>query len=224
MKIKDIVAEGVLDFAKGLWKTGSIAGAKAASQQAVGEKDLQVVAKGVINKCNQYYGQTKDPDIATWATNFFKNDVSKIPAPAVTDANAVNDYLTTITRARQAGSLQSTAGTGRKYKPRQSAITPIQPTAPQTPASAPAGTIGALGKRGATAPTQPQAYQSPFGITIKASSDRGHVLTYKNKNYWLNDRGMWADDGKNSPSAEASAQLQAEMTKVMDADIAMNPT
>lgn len=229
MKIKDIVAEGVLDFAKGLWNTGSIAGAKAASQQAAGEKDLQVLAKGVINKWNQYYGQTKDPDIATWATNFFKNDVSKIPAPVVTDANAVNNYLTTITRARQAGSLQSTAGTGKKYKPRQTAITPIQPTAPQTPAAAPTGTIGATGKRGATqTPTTPstqsQAYQSPFGITIKASSDRGHVLTYKNKNYWLNDRGMWADDGKNTPAAEASAQLQAEMTKVMDADIAMNPT
>jgi hypothetical protein len=210
MKIKDIVAEGVLDFAKGLWKTGSIAGAKAASQQAVGEKDLQVLAKGVINKWNQYYGQTKDPDIATWATNFFKNDVSKIPAPAVTDANAVNDYLTTITRARQAGSLQSTAGTGRKYKPRQSAITPIQPTAPQTPASAPAGTIGALGKRGATAPTQPQVYQSPMDITVKQANDSGIVLTYRNRNYMLNDDGQWALEGKTA----VSGQLDAEMDKV----------
>jgi hypothetical protein len=210
MKIKDIVAEGVLDFAKGLWNTGSIEGAKAASQQATGEKDLLALAKNVIGKWNVYYGQTKDTNIAKWATGFFGRDVSSISPPNVADAKDVNDYLTTVTRAYRANQLVPIGGSGKQYKPRQSAITPIQPVAPQTPASAPAGTIGALGKRGATAPAQPQAYQSPMGVTVRQANDAGIVLGYRNRNYMLNDDGQWALEGKTA----VSGQLDAEMDKV----------
>jgi hypothetical protein len=227
MKIKDIVAEGVLDFAKGLWNTGSIEGAKAASQQAQATKEIKPFIDSIINSWNRYVGLTGKKtaaDAVEWANTSFKSDISSINPPANDSVQEINRFLTDVSKSYRAGALKSTAGTGRKYKSRQSAITPIQPTTPQTPASSAPSMAGKYGKSATAAqtPTQAQGYQSPFGVTIKASSDRGHVLTYKNKNYWLNDRGMWANDGKNSPSAEASAQLQAEMTKVMDADLAMN--
>jgi len=225
MKIRDIVAEGVLDFAKGLWNTGSIAGAKAANQQAQATQQIKPFIDSIINSWNRYAGlsgKKTAADAVEWAATNFKSDISPINPPTNDSVQEINRFLTDVSKSYKAGTLKSTAGTGRKYKPRQSAITPIQPTTPQAPVSSAPSMAGKYGK--SAAPAQAQAYQSPFGITIKASSDRGHVLTYKNKNYWLNDRGMWADDGKNSPAAEASAQLQAEMTKVMDADIAMNPS
>jgi hypothetical protein len=226
MKIKDIVAEGVLDFAKGLWNTGSITGAKAANQQAQATQQIKPFIDSIINSWNRYAGlsgKKTAADAVEWAATSFKSDISPINPPANDSAQEINRFLTDVSKSYRAGTLKSTAGTGRKYKPRQSAITPIQPTTPQTPASSAPSMAGKYSKSATSAQTpSTQGYQSPFGITIKASSDRGHVLTYKNKNYWLNDRGMWADDGKNTPAAEASAQLQAEMTKVMDADIAMN--
>jgi hypothetical protein len=213
MKIKDIVAEGVLDFAKGLLKTGSVSGAKAASQQAVGQKELQGLVNNVISKWNTYYGQTGDQNIAAWAKKFFGGDVSSISPPNVNDANDVNDYIATLVKAYKAGQLNPTQSTP-KYKQRQSAVNPIQQQ--QTTTSQPAGTIGATGKRGATAP-QPQAYQSPLNITIRQSTDPV-IVDYNGKPYLLNDRGQWAKDGITSNAAEASGAVQAEIDKVLQAN------
>jgi hypothetical protein len=215
MKIKDIVAEGVLDFAKGLWNTGSVAGAKAASQQAQATKEIKPFIDSIINSWNRYVGLTGKKtaaDATQWAASNFKSDISPIDPPANDSVQEINRFLTDVSKSYRAGALKSTAGTGTKYKPRQSAITPIQPTVPQP--SAGAGTIGATGKRGATAPTQPQAYQSQMGVTVQQASDAGVVLNYRNRNYMLNDTGQWSMDGKNTASDIASGQLAAEMDKV----------
>jgi hypothetical protein len=215
MKIKEVLVEGPLDFAKGLWKTGSLSGAKAASQQAAGQKELQGLVNNVIGKWNLYYGQTQDQNIAAWAKKFFGGDVSSIQPPNVSDANDVNDYITTLVKAYKAGQLNPAQSTP-KYKQRQSAVTPIQPTAPQP--SAGTGTISATGKRGATqTPQQPQAYQNPLNITIRQSTDP-IIVDYQGKPYMLNDRGEWARNAGNTKAAEASGAVQAEIDKVLAAN------
>ncbi len=230
MKIKDIVAEGVLDFAKGLWNTGSIAGAKAANQQAQATKQQAQATKqikpfidSIINSWNRYAGLTGKKtaaDAVEWAGTNFKSDISPINPPTNDSVQEINRFLTDVSKSYRAGALKSTAGTGRKYKPRQSAITPIQPTAPQTPAGS--STIGATGKRGATQTpttpsTQPQTYQSPLGITIRQSTDPV-IVDYQGKAYMLNDRGEWSKDGSDSKAAEAGAPVQAEIDKVLAAN------
>ena len=212
MKIKEVLVEGPLDFAKGLWKTGSLSGAKAASQQAAGQKELQGLVNNVIGKWNLYYGQTQDQNIAAWAKKFFGGDVSSIQPPNVSDANDVNDYITTLVKAYKAGQLNPVQSTP-KYKQRQSAVNPITPQ--QTPSTTPAaGTIGALGKRGATAPAQPQAYQSPLNITIRQSTDPV-IVDYNGNPYMLNKQGEWAKDGGNNAAGEA---VQVEIDKVLRAN------
>jgi hypothetical protein len=219
MKIKDIVAEGVLDFAKGLWNTGSVAGAKAASQQAQATKEIKPFIDSIINSWNRYVGLTGKKtaaDATQWAASNFKSDISSINPPANDSVQEINRFLTDVSKSYRAGALKSTAGTGTKYKPRRSAITPIQPTTTQT--SAGAGTIGATGKRGATQPpTQPQAYQSPLGITVRQATDP-IIMDYKGKPFMLNNRGEWALDGKDTAGAQASDPIQAEIDKVLAAN------
>jgi hypothetical protein len=211
MKIKELLTEGPWDFAKGLWKTGSLTGAKATNQQAQATKEIKPFIDSIINSWNRYVGLTNKntaADAVTWAATNFKSDVSPVAKPADDTPEEINRFLTDVAKLYKAGDLKSTAGTGTKYKSRQSAVTPITPQASAT-SSAPS-MAGKYGKSAAS--TQPQDYQSPMGVTVKASSDRGHVLTYKNNNYWPNNRGEWAIDGKdNSP---ATPQLQAEMDKV----------
>jgi hypothetical protein len=211
MKIKDIVAEGVLDFAKGLWNTGSIEGAKAASQQAAGEKDLLALAKNVIGKWNVYYGQTKDTNIAKWATGFFGRDVSSISPPNVADAKDVNDYLTTVTRAYRANQLVPIGGSGKQYKPRQSAITPIQPVAPQTSA----GTISATGKRGAAPASTPGSLMStPAGV--KVLNPEPLTLQFGSSKYVQGGpRGEWTVFGSTKPIPPAEQEFLNKQVDIL---------
>jgi hypothetical protein len=211
MKIKDIVAEGVLDFAKGLWNTGSVEGAKAASQQAAGEKDLLALTKNVIGKWNVYYGQTKDTNIAKWATNFFGKDVSSISPPNVADAKDVSDYITTITRAYKANQLDSIGGSGKQYKPRQTAITPIQPVAPQTSA----GTIGATGKRGTVpAGTSGSMMSTPAGV--KVLNPEPLTLQFGSSRYVQGGpRGEWTVFGSSKPIPPAEQEFLNKQVDIL---------
>lgn len=96
MKINEVITEGALDYIKGLAKTGSLTGAKSASQQAAGNNILKKTADAVLQKWNTYSGQTKDTDVQAWAKNFFKN-----PAlPVLTDKtpNGIKEYLTQAIR------------------------------------------------------------------------------------------------------------------------------
>jgi hypothetical protein len=211
MKIKDIVAEGVLDFAKGLWNTGSIEGAKAASQQAAGEKDLLALTKNVIGKWNTYYGQTKDNNIAAWATNFFGRDVSSISPPNVADAKDVNDYLTTVIRAYRANQLVPISGSGKKYKSRQSAITPIQPVAPQPTT----GTIGATGKRGTVPASTPGSLMStPAGV--KVLNPEPLTLQFGSSKYVQGGpRGEWTVFGSSKPIPPAEQEFLNKQVDIL---------
>jgi hypothetical protein len=215
MKIKELLTEGPLDFAKGLFKTGSLAGAKAASQQAQATKEIKPFIDSIINSWNRYVGLTNKntaADAVSWAAESFKSDISSVAKPANDTPEEINRFLTDVAKSYRAGALKSTAGTGTKYKQRQSAVTPMPQQ--QTPtASQPAGTIGATGKRGATAP-QPQSYQSPLNITIRQSTDPV-IVDYKGNPYMLNKQGEWAKDGGNNAAGEA---VQVEIDKVLRAN------
>lgn len=105
MKIKELVVEGIWDYAKGLVSTGSLAGAQAASQQAAGERDIKNFTNQVFQKWNQYTGQTRDTDVVGWANKFFKRDVTSIGRPATNSAVDVKTYLTKVSQAYKAGAL-----------------------------------------------------------------------------------------------------------------------
>lgn len=200
MKIKEVLVEGPFDYVKGLFKTGSVAGAKAASQQAAGDKYVKDVAKNVIGKWNDYYGRTGDTNIAGWATNFFNRNVGIVNSPDVTDANDVNDYLLTLVKAYEAGQLPNI----------KSQAEPTQ----TSQASQPAPSIGATGKRGAG---RPMPYRSPLNITIRQATDP-IIVNYNGKPYMLNNRGEWSIDGKDSVAAQASGPVQAEIDKVLQSN------
>jgi hypothetical protein len=208
MKINEVIVEGVLDYAKGLLKTRSLAGAKSANQQAQGKKQFDEYLGKVVQKWNEYTGGTGDTDVVKWASNFFDGNLSAIPRPANSNPDTITKYLSDVTRAYKSGQL--TKGQTNST-PRDSAPTTGQSTA----------TIGALGKRATKQPTQEptqsHAYQSPLGITIRQSTDPV-IVDYNGKPYMLNDRGQWAKDGGNSNAAEAGAPVQAEIDKVLTAN------
>lgn len=210
MKIKELLTEGPLDFAKGLWQTGSLTGAKATNQQAQATKEIKPFIDSIINSWNRYAGlsgKKTAADAVTWAANSFKSDVSTVAEPANDTPEEINRFLTDVSKLYKAGELKSTAGTGKKYKPRQSAVTPITPQ--QTPATSSAPSMaGKYGKPAAPADTQ--IYQSPMNITVKQANDSGVILSYRNRDYMLNDSGQWALEGKTA----VSGQLDAEMDKV----------
>jgi hypothetical protein len=200
MKIKDVVVEGVLDYAKGLLKTGTVAGAKAVNQQAQATKQIKPFIDSIINSWNRYVGLTGKStaaDAVGWAANTFKSDLSPVNQPANNSPQEINRFLTDVSKSYKAGVLTSTAGTGKKYKPRQSAVTPIQPTQP------------------IQAPTQ--VNQNPLNITIRQSTDP-IIVDYQGKPYMLNRRGQWAKDGDDGKNKQASETVQAEIDKVLRAN------
>lgn len=209
MKINEVIVEGVLDYAKGLLKTRSLAGAKSANQQAQGKKQFDEYLGKVVQKWNEYTGGTGDTDVVKWASNFFDGNLSAIPRPANSNPDTITKYLADVTKAYKSGQLT----TGQeKSAPRDSAPTTDQSTA----------TIGALGKRGTKQPTpdptQPQAYESPLGITQIRHPDGAIdpvILQYNGKKYMLNSRGQWARDGNDTRGSEASDPIQTEMDKVV---------
>lgn len=129
MKIKEVISEGVLDYAKGLVKTKSFAGAKAASQsasqQAAGNKELQKMVDAVFQKWNTYTGGTGNTDIKSWANKFFNANVSSYPVPDSNNPVAVKEYLTNITKSYKAGTLKPLTA---KPKARQRNQPPSKPT------------------------------------------------------------------------------------------------
>lgn len=193
MKIKELLTEGPLDYLKGLVKTGNLAGASAANQQAAGDKFVKQVTKDVIGKWNDYYGKTGDKNIAQWATKFFNRNVEVINPPNVDDASDVNDYLLTLVKAYYAEQLPN-----RK----QATTTSVPPTVAQRGSN-----IGATGRRGAN---EPPKYVSPLGVTIIQDKDPW-IAGFDGKKYMINDKGNWAINGG---KAEAPQVVQAEMDKV----------
>jgi|688.fasta_scaffold194058_3 hypothetical protein len=104
MKINEILTEGPLDYLKGLAKTGSLVGAKAASQQAQGQKEINQFANAVFQKWNNYTGQTGDKDIAAWAEKFFGvNNISIVPGDDT--AASAKLFLTKVSQDYKAGKL-----------------------------------------------------------------------------------------------------------------------
>ena len=97
MKINEVIVEGVLDYAKGLLKTRSLAGAKSANQQAQGKKQFDEYLGKVVQKWNEYTGGTGDTDVVKWASNFFDGNLSAIPRPANSNPDTITKYLADVT-------------------------------------------------------------------------------------------------------------------------------
>ena len=202
MKIKEVMVEG-------LW--GNF---KANRQQAAGRKQAQQIASEVAREWNQYYGQSRDTNIARWASQHFNNsDVSQFPVPAVNNSSAVIEYFADLVAAYQAGRLSKAGRAPAPEAPAQNTPPEAQPIQPVQPAA----TIGALGKRATKQPAQPQAYQSPLNITIRQSTDP-IIVDYNGAPYMLNNRGEWAKDGKDTAGSQASGPVQAEIDKVLQAN------
>jgi len=217
MKIKDIVVEGVLDFAKGLWKTGSMAGAtavnqqaQAAKQQAQATQQLKPFIDSIINSWNRYAGlsgKRTASNAVEWAATNFKSDISSVNPPANNSAQEINRFLTDVSKSYKAGVLKSTAGTGKKYKPRQSAITPIQPTA--------SGTIGATGKRGAAPASTPGSLMStPAGV--KVLNPEPLTLQFGSSKYVQGGpRGEWTVFGSTKPIPPAEQEFLNKQVDIL---------
>lgn len=214
MKINEILHEGILDYAKGLLKTGSLTGASAASAQAQGQKELQQFANAAFQKWNQYTGSTGDTNVVGWATKFFNGNVSDITAPKDASANTVKKYITDVAKAYKAGQLPSL--TSREKK---AAAIDQRQQVQQTSTGDSASMVGRYRKK--TPPTQTsqqsQVYQSPLDITIRQFTDPV-IVDYKGKPFMLNDRGEWALDGRNTAGAQASEPIQTEIDKVLRAN------
>ena len=126
MKINEVIVEGVLDYAKGLLKTRSLAGAKSANQQAQGKKQFDEYLGKVVQKWNEYTGGTGDTDVVKWASNFFDGNLSAIPRPANSNPDTITKYLADVTKAYKSGQL--TTGQERSV-PRDNIPTTGQSTA-----------------------------------------------------------------------------------------------
>lgn len=209
MKINELLQEGLWDYAKGLVKTSSLAGASAASQQAQSIKNAQPYVKAIIKNWNEHVALTKNSGAnaaVDWVKNVFKTDLKGITPPASNSDKDINKFLTDVMHAYRAGSL--------------SRISDKSTQATSQPAQTP--TIGATGKRQAqptTAATQSAknpgevGYVSPnTGITVVQNTDPW-ILAYQKNSYMINDHGHWAVDGKNTNTAVASAALQSEFDK-----------
>lgn len=209
MKINEILNEGIFDTLKGL-ATGGIAGAQAASAQAQGQKEIQQFANAAFQKWNQYTGSTGDTNVVNWATKFFNGNVSDIAAPKDASANAIKAYITDVSKAFKAKQLPPLTPKEKKAVVDQPPQQNQQPT--QSASSGAPSMAGRYGKK----PQQPQAYQSPLGITVRQATDP-IIMDYKGKPFMLNNRGEWALDGKDTAGAQASDPIQAEIDKVLAA-------
>lgn len=235
MKINEIVTEGALDFAKGLWNTKSMAGAKAANQQAQtlkqSNKELGAATTDALKSYNKFLasytaaGKQATPEIASqWLAKY----LGRAPEtkPVGVNVNQLRPWITqelgNYFSSKQLGTQQTQATQPAQPATVPSAIlgpdgNPIQkstaPAAPPAPAASPQ-IIVPPGSGARSASQTPQTYQSPLGIIVRQASDAGITLVYKNRNFMLNNRGEWALDGKDTAGATAAAQIQAEMDKV----------
>jgi hypothetical protein len=115
MKIKEVMVEGLWDYAKGLVKTKSLAGAQAANQQAQAQKAIQPFIKGVIAKWNEYAGQTGVSNAKTaveWAQGLFKHDLANITPPANDTPAEINKFLTAAAQAYKVGTVKPAGAAG----------------------------------------------------------------------------------------------------------------
>ncbi len=203
MKINEVLDEGITDFAQGFYGAGKQAKQASAKQAALTKTVVGTALQkwAAVAQSMKSAGQQVTPDAAVrWFSNFIKGTPTS--APAGVNPNQINQWLTKEISNYIVQKELATASAPTKY----AKGTPAAPTAGADLELAPAGT-----DLSSQPPTPPAP--NAMGIAVVRNTDAGSILRYKGNNYWPNNRGDWAIDGKDSAAAVATPQLQQEMDK-----------
>lgn len=208
MKINEVLSEGAIeeglaDFAQSFYGAGKQAKQASAQQAAVTKQvtsaALQKWAK--VAQSLQAAGQDVTPEAAVrWFSKFINGQPTS--SPTGVKPNDISQWLTKeISNYIAQKELGAATAPVKKYK----SGTPVSPTAGNDLSLEP--TVSAK----ATTPPDTAPSSDSLGISIVRATDQGTILRYKNQNYWPNNRGQWAIDGKDAVNFVATPQLQDAM-------------